>query len=399
MASDVDVQFFTHLNGLVLSNNWGDMCRMLDICLVNGLALPSVTAASVDAQGDINLTFVATHNASLFQIVELTGFTPTEVNAKYRIKGVPSTTQLILKAEHVGKSITANGSAKLPSFGYDLIYRDSGDVKRVYRAKNPRAEHPFIRVDETISDGTNSYTSTYAKSAMVGLIENMTHIDDYNDNSKLQLPLDTSDIAKNWKISGTGTAVVKGWARWHWAGGDNEASTPISGNRLFSIVGNGDAFYLSVEIGRTTTNASSTFYRLTLMGCGLFETSLPNDVIPNWFLMSYGSGVTAVTTTLNFNKIGQSSLPSCLPLFGAQNHATFFTPKYTINQRFSNHVLTNGIMPDYRSGYTNNYPANPVSALEIPINDNDGYLKGTLKHVCYAGKKYYWIRKTGNNLK
>ncbi|OBY75891.1 hypothetical protein [Acinetobacter gyllenbergii] len=393
MASDVDVQFFTHLNGLVLSNNWGDMCRMLDICLVNGLALPSVTAASVDAQGDINLTFFAAHNSSLFQIVELSGFSPSEINAKYRIKGVPSTTQLILKAEHAGKTITASGSAKLPSFGYDLIFRDSGDVKRVYRAKNPRAEHPFIRVDETISDGVNSYNSAYAKSAMVGLIENMTHIDDYNDNSKLQLPLDTTDLAKNWKITGTGANVVKGWARWHWAGGDSEASTQITGNRLFSIVGNRDAFYLSIEIGKTTANSSNNFYRPTLLGCGLFETSLTNDVIPNWFLMSYGSGIAASSTTLNMNRIGQSTLPSCLPLFSSSTHATFFTPKYSINQRFNNHVLTNGIMPDFRSGYTNNYPANQVSALEIPINDNDGYLRGTLKHVCYAGKNITGLEK------
>jgi hypothetical protein len=35
----------------------------------------------------------------------------------------------------------------------------------------------------------NTYNSAYAKSAMVGLIENMTHIDDYQDTSKLQLPL------------------------------------------------------------------------------------------------------------------------------------------------------------------------------------------------------------------
>jgi hypothetical protein len=52
---------------------------------------------------------------------------------------------------------------------------------------------------------------------MVGLIENMTHIDDYQDTSKLQLPLDTNDFKKNWKITGTGATVVRGWSKWHWA--------------------------------------------------------------------------------------------------------------------------------------------------------------------------------------
>jgi hypothetical protein len=74
MATDLKVQFFSHLNGGL--NNWGDLIRLLDTCLVNGLAFTSVTAASIDANGDINLTFFAAHNAVLFQIVELSGFSP-----------------------------------------------------------------------------------------------------------------------------------------------------------------------------------------------------------------------------------------------------------------------------------------------------------------------------------
>jgi hypothetical protein len=87
MATDLKVQFFSHLNGLALGNNWGDLIRLLDTCLVNGLPFTSVTAASIDANGDINLTFFAAHNAVLFQIVELTGFSPSVINGKYRIKG------------------------------------------------------------------------------------------------------------------------------------------------------------------------------------------------------------------------------------------------------------------------------------------------------------------------
>ncbi|MCK4088448.1 hypothetical protein HCY58_15565, partial [Acinetobacter radioresistens] len=67
----------------------------------------------------------------------------------------------------------------------------------------------------TISDGTNSYPSNYAKYATVGLIENMTHIDDYEDPTKLQLPLDPEDLTKNWRISGTGSGVIRGWGRWY----------------------------------------------------------------------------------------------------------------------------------------------------------------------------------------
>ena len=97
MATDVDVQYFSHLNGLVLGNNWGDLIRLLDKALVTGVDFTQITAASIDAQGDVHITLFAAHNAMLFQVVELSGFTPNSLNQKYRIKGVPSTAQLILK--------------------------------------------------------------------------------------------------------------------------------------------------------------------------------------------------------------------------------------------------------------------------------------------------------------
>ncbi|TNX85350.1 hypothetical protein FHY67_14955, partial [Acinetobacter radioresistens] len=76
MATDVDVQFFSHLNGLVLDHNWGDLIRLLDTCLVNGLPLTAITSATIDAQGDITLNLYADHKCLLFQIIELTGFAP-----------------------------------------------------------------------------------------------------------------------------------------------------------------------------------------------------------------------------------------------------------------------------------------------------------------------------------
>jgi hypothetical protein len=73
---------------------------------VNGLALP-VTAASIDANGDINLTFFAAHNAVLFQIVELTGF--RHQTLMVNIKGFTN-----YKQDNSGRiirsSVTANGS-------------------------------------------------------------------------------------------------------------------------------------------------------------------------------------------------------------------------------------------------------------------------------------------------
>src|SRR5690554_1859200 len=145
MATDVDIQYFSHLNGLTLGNNWGDLIRLLDKALVTGIDFTQITAASIDAQGDVHITLYSDHNAMLFQVVELTGFAPASFNQKYRIKGVPNTTQLILKphAAIAETSITTVGAGKLASLGYEIIFRDTNDVKRVYRAKNPTAQHPF----------------------------------------------------------------------------------------------------------------------------------------------------------------------------------------------------------------------------------------------------------------
>ena len=378
MATDVDVQYFSHLNGLVLGNNWGDLIRLLDTCLVNGLPLTSITSASIDAQGDITLNLYAAHECMLFQIVELTGFTPGELNGKYRIKGTPTATQLILKAIHIGKTITAVGTAKLASLGYDIIFRDTNDVKRVYRAKNPSSKHPFIRVDETTSDGVNKYSENFAKYAMVGLIENMTHIDDYEDTSKLQLPLNISDFKNNWKITGTGTSVVRGWARWHWARGADvysnppDSTAPPSGNRYFTLSGDSNAFYLLTN--ELPSNSSS---RKVLYGCGLFNGALADNVIPNWFLMS-------CLSTLNAGaSYAKRVTQYATPLLTSEISSRFIIPNYSIT--ILNSASANPILPKYTSGFNGGFNANQIPALEIPFYDHLGYLRGSLHHIFYSG--------------
>ena len=376
MATDVDVQFFSHLNGLVLGNNWGDLIRLLDTCLVSGLPLTSIISASIDVHGDIHLTTYAAHNCMLFQVIELSNFTPFELNGKYRIKGVPSTNQLILKAEHANKSITTTGVAKLAPLGYDIIFRDTNDVKRVYRAKNPRAEHPYIRVDETISDGTNSYNSTYAKSAMVGLIENMTHIDDFEDPNKLQLPFNSLEPKKNWTITGTGLNVVRGWSKWHWAtdrGYEIQESNYVSnGNRRFTLVGDCNAFYL---LYNSAVNGSKR-----LNGCGLFKNSLDNNLIPNWFLMS-------CISNNNASQYVSTSIPGFLPLFKSELASRFFTNQFNILNRLSDHVEAIPLLPNFNSGATSVFGQSNVPALEVPFYDSNAFLRGSLHHVFFAGKK------------
>lgn len=389
MATDVDVQFFSHLNGLNLGNNWGDLIRMLDSTLVTGIDFSQITNASISVNGDVHITLFSQHNAMLFQVVELSGFAPSSLNQRYRIKGVPNKTQLILKPslEIFERSITITGAGKLASLGYEIVFRDSNDVKRVYRAKNPAAQHPYIRVDETISDGVNSYNSSYAKSAMVGLIENMTHIDDYLDPNKLQLPLDITDFAKNWKITGTGATVTRGWSKWYWSTPTDsslvalyESVEPGSGNRSFTVVGNKDAFYFLNSRGTTG------YYKL-IQGAGLIKSSL-QSVQPSWFLMTTPWRFTASTSKpINGETAGTS-------LTGNTDSSKVLSTSAITANSVSNHAYCSPILPSYTSGIDQTFNGGAVGALEIPIYDNSSLLRGTLPIVAYSGKSHGIITAT-----
>ena len=382
MATDVDVQYFSHLNGLTLGNNWGDLIRLLDKALVTGVDFTQITSASIDAQGDVHITLYAAHNAMLFQVVELTGFAPASLNQKYRIKGVPGTTQLILKPHTAitETSITTVGTGKLASLGYDIIFRDANDVKRVYRAKNPTAQHPFIRVDESLASGTGSYTSTYAKYAMVGLLEHMEHIDDYENPNILQLPFDPSNPSKNWKIIGTDSSVVRGWSRWYWAmsgllvNNPRDMDSPTIGNRGFTLSGSKDSFYL-------LNSVDGSLQFKDLKGCGLYHACMDTSVIPNWFLMSVLVESDA-SSTARGSETGS-------PFGLGETRSRFIAPNYLPNIRLSNSVLATPVVPDFESGGNNKtlFTASNVPALETPFYDTNGFLRGTLPVVCYAGKK------------
>jgi len=382
MATDVDVQYFSHLNGLTLGNNWGDLIRLLDKALVTGIDFTQITTASIDAQGDVHITLYAAHNAMLLQVVELTGFAPASFNQKYRIKGVPNTTQLILKPHTAiaETSITTVGAGKLASLGYEIIFRDANDVKRVYRAKNPMSQHPYIRVDETTSDETNTYNSSYAKSAMVGLLESMEHIDDYENPGVLQLPIDTSNLKKNWSLTGSGTSNYRGWSKWYYAcsqpmpNGPFDFSTPPSGNRNFTLLGDADAFYFTRSL--TPDNHQNKL----LSGCGLFNSILDGSIVPSWFLMT-----TLKVTEAGSTSGGFVSVTGGTPLAFDADKAKFLSTNYNIISKVVNHTIATSIIPDLLTGRSGIYGATSVAALELPFFDNQNRLRGNLKHIHYSG--------------
>lgn len=380
MATDVDVQFFSNLNNIPLGLNWGDLIRLLDKALVTGIDFSQVTAASVNENGDLLLTFYADHKALLFQIVELSGFMPASLNQKYRIKGVPGTKDLILRPQQniTQTSVTTIGTAKLAPLGYEIIFRDTGDVKRVYRSKNPTNMHPFIRVDESLSslDGASSYNSAYAKYAVVGLLESMDHLDDFEKTDVLQLPFYPANPKATWNISGgTGVSVSRGTSRWYYASrnistGGADTQTPTAGNRAFTLVGDKDAFYLL----NAYTNDDPRSKKIN--GCGLFDSAMVDGLSPNWFLMTHIPAYTGAS-----NSVAYWSEPGGTTLFYQKENACFYATGYNTSNKLVAHTKAHAIMPDYRSGNSDlNLKPFMQACMTIPFYDLNNNLRGTLKH-------------------
>lgn len=372
MSSTTGAQYFSHLNGLSLGNIVGDLIKLLDICLVNGKPLPAILSAEIEESGDLHLTFASNHNTMLFQYVQLDGFDPIAINTSYRVVGTPSSTKIILKAQLSSYTIVTIGTAKITPLGYEIIYSDT--LKRVYRAKNPGITHPYIRIDETISSATGSYSASYVKYAMVGLLQDMEHIDDYMNPSKLQLPFDPANPDKNWKITGTGTSTVRGWSKLYWARAIYTANSnvPADGNRKFTLCGDKDIFYFIIE---AINNEITQRY---LYGMGMYESVLPTGIVPPWCLL----------TPISQALVSQADNPTKgkYPLLYGVTERKFAVLDFDEMNPYKAHIYCDPILPDNYTGMASAaFSGSTIGALEIPIADELKRLRGTLKYVCYAG--------------
>lgn len=262
MVAEAQVQFICsdNLNAPILPNSWNALINVLDAALVNGLNLPAINSAVVDGS-TIVLTFSSNHEVKLFQVIALVDFTPSELNTKWRVIGVPNALQIVIDRHESIQGVATLGSARLPPLGYEKPFSATG--KGVYRNANQEAEHrPFLRVDCT---QPSNWGAAYAKVARVGLMTECTSIDDVT--SGLSLP---SDTAQNWESTGTGNNATTFYAKWFYSSyrpvSDSEYKTSPDGNKKWTIVGDEDAFYLIVQ------NSNSNEFLKQVYGAGVYET-------------------------------------------------------------------------------------------------------------------------------
>lgn len=272
MVASTDIKFYVHTNTNApqLQNAYGSMINVLDACLVNGFGSQAVATLTVSGT-TATAAYTSAHNYLQYQVVKFANANQAEFNNEFRILTVPNANTITFQLAAAPSVTTATGTitCSLPSLGWLKPF--SGTGKAAYRSSNTLlASRPYLRVVDALDP---AYTSTYAKFAKVGIVEDMTDIDTLVG---IQAPYDSANPNKNWVGTGSGASVFNGWAKWYYArNGEptasvSDAAAPATGNRAWVIVGNKDWFYIF-----NSTVASNT--DLLSYGFGSFESALSTD--------------------------------------------------------------------------------------------------------------------------
>ena len=281
MVASTDIKFYVHTNNNApqLQNAYGSMINVLNACLIDGIQIGAVN--SLTAVGNtVTATFGAAHNLMQYQVIKITGAAQAEFNGEHRILTIPDSSSLTFELATAPSVPTATGtiSASLPPLGWEKPFSSSnpsGGGKAAYRSTNLLLpSRPFLRVVDELDP---AYTATYAKYAKVGIVEDMTGIDTILG---VQAPFDAASPDKNWVATGSGAAVINGWAKWYYSytvdianiGGWSDVSAPIAGIRKWILVGSGDYFYILPAF--TPSSAGLVCYGFgALQECADFDTA------------------------------------------------------------------------------------------------------------------------------
>ncbi|WP_151706663.1 hypothetical protein [Acinetobacter sp. TUM15064] len=379
MVASTDIKFFVHSNNNApqLQNAFGSMIGVLDACLVNGISLRIVS--TLTAVGTtVTAVFSASHNLMQYQVIKIVGANQAEYNGEHRILTVPNATSVTFQVASAPSVTTATGSitASLPPLGWEKPFsstNEAGGGKAAYRSKNTLLpSRPYLRVVDELDP---AYTATYAKFAKVGIVENMTGIDTL---SGVQAPYDSANVDKNWVGSGSGSAVVNGWARWYYANAaeygvatSTDATAPASGNRSYLVVGSSDYFYI------LPVATPSGQYALTY-GFGAFESFLAADNACTFLSATLNNNTASSTSNKQgYTGIAGNNSNQLVLLQRAYNQAASYATSQSISLGVSNTIYSG--TSDY-IGSASLMGLVPIS----PVFINETVLRGELPGCCWV---------------
>lgn len=386
MTASTDIKWFRYTNtgAPQLSNDWGVMIPLLDACLVTGFSDQLVVGVAIN-QKVVTLTFETQHKYLQYQVIRVSGAEVEEVNGLFRILTISSDgLSLTYELEQPSVFTTTGGYifAKLESLGWEKAFE--GVEKAAYRSTNASLNtRPYLRVIDGLPSNYGSLTTNYAKYARVGIVEEMTSIDNMEG---VQAPYDETLPDKNWDTVMSGTTPYPGWCKWIWSYSNSanvNSSTayntaPTNGNRDWIVIGDSDRFYLFMSPITTSTNFRNAY------GFGGYDTFIKNDY-SNTFLAA-DLYYTSLTATLRYSHRNTGL---------AHNNTSYsqgmvLQRSYNQIARYSSAVLmTAGIT---QSGVAAPYSAANSYATIVPfptyIKDTDGYIRGNMPNYYWLGQNY-----------
>ena len=126
-----------------------------------------------------------------------------------------------------------------------------------------------------------------------------------------------------------------------------------------------------------------------MMVCGLFNSAMSSDVVPNWFL---GGAITQQTAANFYNTIYNS--PNMTMLCSGGVSGKFLVPKHDPLNPLTAHTYANCDITGYRSGVNDLHGKSLIAATSFPFGDDNGFLRGNLKHVCFSRKNHLYQQAT-----
>lgn len=254
MVANTNIKFFVHTNigAPQLSNESGKLISVLDACLVNGFGLQSVSSLTTSGT-TATVVFPSAHNFMRFQVIRISGANQSEFNGEHCITSIPDANSVSFELARPPSTSIATGliTCDLAPLGWKSPFSAAG--RRAYRNNIPGA--PFLRVIDEVDP---VWPTTYSKYAKVGICEDMT---DINTIIGHQAPFDPTKPDKNWIVEAIGSEIYGGWAKWHYATNQPEnnanamsSQTPANGDRSWTLVGDGETFFI---FNRTTTGTTN----------------------------------------------------------------------------------------------------------------------------------------------
>lgn len=234
-------------------NGQGNLCAILDACLVNGFNSHTISGSAVEASGTVTVTDTA-HGFRDGQLVLIAGATPAGFNGSFRIVRINANSFSYTPTSGTGTA-TGTITAKTPSLGWTIAFTASN--QRVYQAA--AGNQFFLDLDDTATTGGSNFC---------------VHVRGYETMSGVGAG--TNPFPPDANLSGTGP--FQRWMRCQYV--DN-GTTQVG----WVVIGDDKRFYLG------TPGYSSLTYR-TWFGFGDFTSYLNADAFNSFMAgdCSHGNG-------------------------------------------------------------------------------------------------------------